>query len=271
MRYGGWDCSPGSATRGLRCAGGTLWPLRRRWDNYGSFMIREELLDKIWAQKVPPKNHDNHALWRTRNRFKVRPPSLVWQRSKVLICHESCVKSQLRSIFPGFTFVNLSPGWREVLVELTSFWAWGQVGWDIQIWFTDLTGNRCNSCKRLRWLRTYHIHDRSWIWGMIIHLLLYHIISYYIILLYPHIISTYHIHFLIPWRFLVSRLWGDADLVDAFHWSFRLLAQLLVRTDQQSRQKLRSSGVPVSLNSIDVLPVYHHRYLMISTTIDICQ
>lgn len=143
MRYGGWDCSPGSATRGLRCAGGTLWPLRRRWDNYGSFMIREELLDKIWAQKVPPKNHDNHALWWTRNRFEVRPPSLVWQRSKVLICHESCVKSQLRSIFPGFTFVNLSPGWREVLVELTSFWAWGQVGWDIQIWFTDLTGNRC--------------------------------------------------------------------------------------------------------------------------------
>ena len=107
--------------------------------------------------------------------------------------------------------------------------------------------NSCNSCKRLRWLRTYHIHDRSWIWGMIIHLLLYHIL--YILLLLIIIINYYYyydyyyyIHLSYPlidslevWA--VSRLWGDADLVDAFHWSFRLLAQLLVRTDQQTKAK----------------------------------
>lgn len=35
------------------------------------------------------------------------------------------------------------------------------------------------------------------------------------------------------WRQVLVELTSDADLVDAFHWSFRLLAQLLVRTIQQ--------------------------------------
>eukprot|EP00434_Breviolum_minutum_P018136 symbB.v1.2.015999.t1/scaffold1207.1/size131524/1 len=39
--------------------------------------------------------------------------------------------------------------------------------------------------------------------------------------------------FVEAWRMVLLELTGDEALVDAFHWSFRLLAQLLVRTIQQ--------------------------------------
>eukprot|EP00435_Cladocopium_sp_Y103_P009437 s3628_g2.t1 len=39
--------------------------------------------------------------------------------------------------------------------------------------------------------------------------------------------------FIEGWRQIIVELTSDADLVDAFHWSFRLCAQLLVRTIQQ--------------------------------------
>lgn len=179
MRYGGWDCSPGSATRGLRCAGGTLWPLRRRWDTDHLWYAKNCLI-KIVHKKFHPKIMIIMQLWWTRNRFAAT---------------KSCLTTQQGANLPWILCQISAPGWREILVELTSFWAWGQVGWDIQIWFTDLTGNRCNSCnscKRLRWgliISTINLEYEVWL-STYYHIYLYPIISYYYIhLSYPLIDS----------------------------------------------------------------------------------